>query len=166
MKIILSTFGFAIVLCASAFAEANSVWSCNAKSFYTGEEVAEGAFARIPVSMKTGSIEIEVLKGVEGKFIANFQTFGDTKQKIENAPIATSYKSPANVDLRTFKKALSYVAAMTEVQDVVDATSYSTFQVIRKNGEVYFLGMDILKDQKVIARALMFPNGQIVAKCE
>lgn len=142
------------------------VFHCHAKEFYADPDYNGQEFQRVPIIMTTGDVIFEVFQKENDTFSGTFQTLGELKQEISDAPIKTDTIVPSKVGVATFYTALSYLSIMLNQKEISQADSYKSFQVLAPSGNVYFVGLEIFKDQIIIGRALLFPVGQIVGVCE
>lgn len=157
-----------LLFCLAGFASAayaKSFMHCNASEFYSsGPDDDANSISRIEVMAPT--INLTIAANDDGKILADMDIFRIPQEFVKNAPVEMTEFSSATIGDPKFKLALRYLAIMTDDERILNASSYESYQVKRKNGETYVVALAIYAGKDLIRNAVMYPTYQAVGICK
>ncbi len=133
----------------------------HAQEFYADSPLNEDPDNPIRTNVKSPEIAFSFHSGPNGALLANLDVMGDKPQRLSDLPARTSRQTAETAGSEIFKRALNLLAVMTGNDGIRTASSYTTYQVLRRNGEVYVMGINFFDGEKQVGSAVYYVTGVV-----
>lgn len=111
-------------------------------------------------------VEVSIAADSAGLTTADLSIEGPAPQEVQGAKVIVSQFTPTRVGHQIFTKAVAYLAAMTLNSAIANSDSYTSYQILETDGDVFLVAFIFYREGIAVGQAILWPRVEVVGVCE